>query len=138
MVLEELPSLSKVKIDVANIHRIIMMSYKLIQPAVNIGIGTANLVTTIVVYLQYRCELVLVSKQLLLLSCSQCFFSMELASCKNKFMSQINSSFGSGGMSLAMNDLQFAAFLLHIKSNQQDMPIGKATCAIRQQPCGNV
>ena len=33
-----------------------IMSYKLIQPAVNIctGIGTADLIANIVVYLQYR------------------------------------------------------------------------------------
>ena len=63
---------------------------------------------------------------------------MESASCKNKFMSQINSSFGSGGMTLAMNDLQFATFIIHIKSHQQDMPIRKAACVIGRQPCGNV
>ena len=33
-----------------------MMSYKLIQPAVNIGIGTgtADLMANVIVYLQYR------------------------------------------------------------------------------------
>ena len=33
---------------------------------------------------------------------------MESASNKTKFLSQINMSFGSAGMSLALNDLQFA------------------------------
>ena len=35
---------------------LIMMSYKLIQPAMNIciGIGTADLIANIIVYLQYR------------------------------------------------------------------------------------
>ena len=74
----------------------------------------------------------------LFLICSQCFFSMESASNKTKFLSQINSSFGSSGMSLAMNDLQFAGFILHLKRNQQGMPIRKAACVIRQQPCTNV
>lgn len=53
-------------------------------------------------------------------------------------MSQINSSFGDGGMSLAMNDVQFSAFLLHIKSKCEEMPIRKAACIIGQQPCGKV
>ena len=55
-------------------------------------------------------------------------------------MSQINSSFGSGGMSLAMNDLQFAALLLYLKSNSEctGTSIRKAACVIGQQPCGNV
>ena len=72
------------------------------------------------------------------LTCSQCFFSMESASCKSKFLSQVNSSFGSGGMSLAMNDLQFAGLILHLKGNQQGMPIKKAACVIGKQPCTDV
>ena len=74
----------------------------------------------------------------LFLICSQCFFSMESASNKTKFLSQINSSFGSGRMSLAMSDLQFARFILHLKRNQQGMPIRRAACVIGQQPCTNV
>ena len=66
--------------------------------------------------------------------CSQCFFSMKSAFCKNTFTSQINSSFGSGGMTLAMNDLQFAT---HIKSHQQYLPIRKAACVDGRQPCSN-
>ena len=38
-------------------------------------------------------------------------------------------------MSLAMNDLQFSAFILHLKTNQPEMPIRKAACVIGQQPC---
>ena len=57
---------------------------------------------------------------------------------KTKFMSQINSSFGSGGMSLSMNDLQFSAFLLYLKQEKEDIPIRKAACIIGQQPCNKV
>ena len=71
-------------------------------------------------------------------TCSQCFFSMESASCKNRFLSQVNSSFGNGGMSMAMNDLQFAGFILHLKSQQQGMPIKKAATLIGKQPGTNV
>ena len=53
-------------------------------------------------------------------------------------MAQINSSFGSGGMSLAMNDLQVAAFILHLKSNNQSTSIRKAASVIGQQACGSV
>ena len=51
-------------------------------------------------------------------------------------MLQINSSFGSGGMSLAFNEMQFSAFVQFLKhEHQHDMPIRKAACTIGQQPC---
>ena len=52
---------------------------------------------------------------ILFLICSQCFFSMESANNKTNFLSQMNSSFGSGGMSLSMKDIQFVGFILHLK-----------------------
>ena len=64
--------------------------------------------------------------------------AMESTSCKNRFLSQMNSSFGSGGMSLAMNDLQFAGFILQLKSQQQGMQIKKAASLIGKQPGTNV
>ena len=47
-----------------------MMSYKLIQPAVNIGIGigTADLMANVIVYLQYRQIVVYVGTTLLLIA----------------------------------------------------------------------
>lgn len=50
-------------------------------------------------------------------------------------MCQINSSFGREGMSLAMNDIQFSAFTLHLKSNKPDMSILTAACVLGQLPC---
>ena len=61
---------------------------------------------------------------------------MESASFKAKFMKQIiNSSFGSGGMALAMSEIEFIMFL---KSKAHNMPIRKAASVIGQQPCGQV
>ena len=61
---------------------------------------------------------------------------MESATCKAKFMTQINNSFGSGGTFLALNEMQFSAFVKHLKlEHNHDMPIRKAACTIGQQPC---
>ena len=66
---QKLNSYARTRQTVMHVHRlahvrnaiittmnIIMMSYKLIQPAVNIGIGigTADLMANVIVYLQYR------------------------------------------------------------------------------------
>jgi len=55
-------------------------------------------------------------------------------------MSQINSSFGSGGMSLALNEMQFGAFIQHLKTQcrTQTFPMKKAACVIGLQPCKQV
>ena len=53
-------------------------------------------------------------------------------------MKQINSSFGSGGMALAMNEVEFSSFILFLKSKAHNMPIRKAASVIGQQPCGQV
>ena len=45
-----------------------------------------------------------------------CFFTSESAGCKSRFMTQLNNSFGSGGMTLAFNEAQFAAFVQFIKT----------------------
>ena len=37
--------------------------------------------------------------------------------CKSKFMAHLNNSFGSGGMSLAFNDMQFSAFIQFLKAD---------------------
>ena len=61
----------------------------------------------------------------------QCFFSVESAVCRPKFMVQLNNSFGSGGMSLAFNKAQFAAFIELLKIEQrQHLAIRKAACTI--------
>ena len=74
---------------------------------------------------------------------SMCFFSLESASFKSKFIKQINSSFGSGGMSLAMNDAELAFFLMFLKSSltkssSTPYKITKAATVIGQQSCGQV
>ena len=54
-------------------------------------------------------------------------------------MSQINNSFESGGMSLAFNEIQFAAFVQFLKQEVQgSLPIRKAACTVGQQPCNAV
>ena len=63
---------------------------------------------------------------------------MESASNKTNFLSQMNSSFGSGGMSLAMKDIQFVGFILHLKWDQQGLPIRRAASVIGKQPCSDV
>jgi hypothetical protein len=64
---------------------------------------------------------------------------MESAAFKTKFMKQINSSFGSDGMALSMNEAEFALFIMHLKSNvPQGIPIRQAASVIWQQSCGKV
>ena len=41
-------------------------------------------------------------------------------------MSQINNSFGSGGMSLALNEAQFSQFLQYLKDDVSSLPIRAA------------
>ena len=53
-------------------------------------------------------------------------------------MSQINSSFGSGGMSLALNEQQFGSFLQFLKNHAGPLPIRKVACVIGLQPCGKI
>ena len=47
---------------------------------------------------------------------------MESAAFKAKFMKQINSSFGSGGMGLALSEVEFASFIMFLKSRDHIMP----------------
>ena len=52
-------------------------------------------------------------------------------------MSQINNTYGSGGMSMALNDNQFAAFIQHLKNvHHGELPLQKAAMTIGRQPCG--
>ena len=55
-------------------------------------------------------------------------------------MAQLNGSFGSGGMSLALNEAQFSSFIQHLKDegNQTGLPIKKAACNIGLQPSEHV
>ena len=55
-----------------------------------------------------------------------CFFTVESASFKSKFMTQINASFGSGGMTLALNESQFALFFQFLKEDVSTIPIVQA------------
>ena len=64
----------------------------------------------------------------------KCFFTMESTSHKSKFLAQINNSFGSGGMSLALNEAQFAMFIQFLKQESADsLTIRKAVTRIGQQ-----
>lgn len=54
-------------------------------------------------------------------------------------MKQLNSSFGRGGMSLALNDIQFGALIQHLKDDAcNELPIKKAACVVGLQPCRQV
>ena len=54
-------------------------------------------------------------------------------------MNQINSSFGSGGMSIALNEQQFSSFIQHLKNEGgTGLPIKQAACVIGRQPCNKV
>lgn len=72
--------------------------------------------------------------------CRLCFFTIESTSHRTRFMAQINSSFGSGGMTLALNDVQFSALIQQLKDKQmgKELPIKKAACTIGLQPCGKI
>ena len=59
---------------------------------------------------------------------------MESTSYKSKFLAQINKSFGSGGMSLALNEVQFSMFIQFLKQDSaQCLTISKAVTRIGQQ-----
>ncbi len=64
----------------------------------------------------------------------KCFFTMESTSFKSKFMSRINNSFGSRGMSLALNEAQFSQFIQFLKHDGlSSLPIRKAATTIGEQ-----
>ena len=65
---------------------------------------------------------------------------MDSAAYKAKFMKQINSSFGSGGMALAMSEAEFQCFILFLKSTTKmnGMPIRMAASVIGLQQCGKI
>ena len=56
---------------------------------------------------------------------------MESTSFKSRFMANINNSFGSGGMSLALNESQFSSFIQFLKKD--GLPIKKAVQIIGLQ-----
>ena len=62
---------------------------------------------------------------------------MESVAYKSKFMKQISSSFGSGGMALAFSEVEFQCFILYLKSTNKQMPIRKAATIIGLQPHDN-
>ena len=67
------------------------------------------------------------------------FLLHEFVLCKMKLMHVPNKQFiWKRGMSLAMNDIQFSAFILHLKSNKPDMSILTAACVLGQLPCDSV
>lgn len=51
-------------------------------------------------------------------------------------MQVLNNSFGSGGMSLAMNDMQFMSFFQFPKNEIGSLPIKKAARTVGLQPSG--
>lgn len=68
--------------------------------------------------------------------CRSCFFTMESTNHKSRFMAGINNSFGSGGMSLAFPDVQFASFIQFLKAESKErLVIQKAVSVIGKQPC---
>ena len=64
----------------------------------------------------------------------ECFFTMESTSYKSKFLAHINNSFGSGGMSLALNEVQFSTFIQFLKQDSvKNLTIRKAVTRIGEQ-----
>ena len=59
-----------------------------------------------------------------------CFFTVESTSYKPRFMTQINNSFGSGGMSLALNEAQFQQFVQFMKDHVSSLPIREAVSIV--------
>ena len=69
-----------------------------------------------------------------------CFFTIDSTSFRNKFMAQLNSSFGSGGMTLSLSEPQFCSFIQFLKDegNARGLPIKNAACHIGLQPSGDI
>lgn len=65
-----------------------------------------------------------------------CFFTVESISYKFKFMCQLNNSFGSGGMSLAMSEAQFSMFIQYLKNSISKLPIVNAVTHVGEQSDG--
>ena len=50
-------------------------------------------------------------------------------------MTQMNSSFGSSGMTMAFNELQFSCFIQYLKDGAEaPLPIKKAACVVGVPP----
>lgn len=58
---------------------------------------------------------------------------MESTAFKSRFIAQINNSFGSGGMSLALNEAQFSQFIQFLKREGGPLPIRKAVTIVGEQ-----
>uniref|UniRef100_A0A1X7TIW3 Uncharacterized protein n=1 Tax=Amphimedon queenslandica TaxID=400682 RepID=A0A1X7TIW3_AMPQE len=66
-----------------------------------------------------------------------CFFTTDSAGYRSKFMQSINNSFGSGGMSLALNETQFSSFIQFLKNESSGhLPIKRAASIVGLQPSG--
>ena len=66
----------------------------------------------------------------------ECFFTVESISFKSKFMTKLNNSFGSGGMTLALNEAQFSQFFQFLKHNISCLPKVKAVSHVGEQKDG--
>ena len=62
--------------------------------------------------------------------------SVDSISYKYRFMAQLNNSFGSGGMSLALSEAQFSLFFQFLKNDVANLPIVKATTHVGEQSDG--
>ena len=69
----------------------------------------------------------------------QCFITSDSSNCQAKFMTQMNNSFGSGGMSTSFNDLHFCSFFQFLKRPLLgESNVKKAACIVGEQPCSNI
>jgi len=61
---------------------------------------------------------------------------LSLQHLRNRFMGQLNSSFGSGGMTLSLTEPQFSCFIQYLKDegSSRGLPIQKAARHIGLQP----
>ena len=58
---------------------------------------------------------------------------MDSTSHKALFMTQINNSFGSGALSLALNEVQFSQFVQYLKNSSSSLPIKSAANIVGKQ-----
>lgn len=70
--------------------------------------------------------------------CRICYFNADALNNKVKFMSQLNYSFGSGGMTCGLDNVQLVEYFQHLqRTNSEPLPIKKAVLCTGMQPNGS-
>lgn len=72
------------------------------------------------------------------ITCRSCFFNVEAINNKIKFISQINFSFGSGGMTCGFDNNQLVEYFQHLlRSNPDQLPVKQGVLSTGMQPDGS-